>query len=83
MSRFVIREIHGDLVPNIAGGRGRTRRVDQIGVCVLDSAYCYLNVGEFGSEDFARRGRAKERLGHEGARRLARELCDRLNGEYD
>lgn len=80
----MVSEVSGSLVTT--GGSGK--RLTTVTVAVHDRAYCYRDVASFRSEDYAREHGCPAAgnvpyLGDTRARRLAQELCDRLNAEYD
>jgi hypothetical protein len=82
--RFVVSVVTGNREPTAGTGRPS----DGVTVSVLDRAYCYRDVAAFRSEDGGslygvKRFGGGGYLGEMHARRLAQELCDRLNAEYD
>lgn len=82
--RFVIRQVTGGLRPNSGGGN----YAPGITVSVHDRAFCYRTMSAYASEDRASAYGVTPYgggvyLGRVHARRLADELCDRLNAECD
>lgn len=82
-ARFVVSEVSGNRRPTT----GHLESAGGITVAVHDRAYCYCDVATFQSEDGGAQYGIKRfggggYIGETHARRLAQEMCDRLNAEY-